>query len=336
LDARDTRRLLALTALLGLAVAATATGCSTMEKSEIEARLLALERNAPARAHGLSKQRVTLEIGGKAQEAELVYLRAGEPQASQVPVVLVHGTPSTLLHWTPLVFGASDFEGLAAHREIYAIEVAGHGMAPGDFGPYDFDRCAEFVIAALRALGLERAHLVGSSYGGEFAWRAALAGPELVASLVLIDSSGIARREGDFLPEEVAMRENPFANFGYLLNSRERITRALEPHYPDLTSDLVEEFYLVCANATNWRAMVALARDENGDRQDELPEIRCPTLLLWGSNDIAYAADYYAQRFADAIPRSELLVLETGHYPHEQDPARVVSELQRFFAEVER
>jgi len=206
-------------------------------------------------------------------------------------------------------------------------------MARGDLGPYSFDRCARFVSAALRGLGLRQVHLVGSSYGGEFAWRAALDEPELVRSLVIIDSSGIARRPGDFLPEEQEMRDNSLARWGYLINSRERITRALEPHFDGIPPGRVEEFFLVCQNAHNWRAMIELARDENGTREGELSRIEAPTLVLWGQDDVAYAPDYYASRFAGEVPRAELRVLErTGHYPHEQHPAEVVRILEDFFA----
>ena len=52
------------------------------------------------------------------------------------------------------------------------------------------------VALAFHDERLERVHLVGSSYGGEFVWRAALNDPDLVAGLVLIDSSGYERREG--------------------------------------------------------------------------------------------------------------------------------------------
>ena len=51
----------------------------------------------------------------------------------------------------------------------------------------------EFVVAFLEAVGAERVCLVGNSYGGEVAWRSALARPDLVEDLVLIGSSGYHR-----------------------------------------------------------------------------------------------------------------------------------------------
>jgi pimeloyl-ACP methyl ester carboxylesterase len=96
--------------------------------------------------------------------------------------------------------------------------------------------------------------------------------------------------------------------------------------------DRVEEFFLVCENAHNWKAMIDLARDENGERQDELGDIQAPTLVVWGADDIAYPLEVYGERFAREIPRAQLAVLpETGHYPHEERPAEVVRLLSGFF-----
>lgn len=321
-----------------LAGAAFAAGCRSLPKAELEERLLAISKNAPVRENGLERRPLEIELGGERLALELTFLHAParSPDPARRPVVLVHGTPSTLFTWTEIAFGGDGFEGLRERRDVYAIEVIGHGVARGDASPYDFERCARFVAAAIRSFGLERVHLVGNSYGGEFAWRAALDAPELVASLALLDSSGYARAEGAFLSEEVQMRENSLARFGWLLNSRERIETALAPHFRTLPPGRVEEMFQICQNADNWHAMVELARDENGDRQDELRDLAAPTLLLWGAEDLAYPREAVAERFAADLPSAELVVLsDTGHYPHEERPALVLAELERFFSERE-
>ena len=132
------------------------------------------------------------------------------------------------------------------------------------------------------------------------------------------------------------MRENGLADYGWILNSRKRIDAALAPHFEVVPPDRVDEFYLVCGNAHNWEAMIDLARDENGTRAAEIPNLAMPVLLLWGADDLAYPPAVYAERFHADIPRSELVVLErTGHYPHEERPARTVEEMRAFFSRVE-
>ncbi|MDG2144747.1 MAG: alpha/beta hydrolase [Planctomycetota bacterium] len=316
--------------------------CSSLPKSELELRLADLSKNAPIGS--LDRLFFNADLGQGDQAYELVYHRAPSTSkgSKRTPVVLVHGTPSTLYSWSELIYGVdassarAGFEGLNADRDVYAIEIVGHGVAPEVSGEITFERCARFVSAAIRALDLEQVQLVGSSYGGEFAWRAALNEPDLIQSLVLIDSSGVARREADWLPEEVAMRDNPLAKIGWVLNSRDRIDVALAPHFDGVPPDRTEEFFLVCDNSSNWKGMVDLARDENGDREGELAELSMPTLLLWGAEDLAYSPGYYAQRFDELIEDSQLTLMPgIGHYPHEQAPSEVVGILEQFFQGVE-
>lgn len=317
-----------------------------MSKGKLEQRLATLGKNSSVGE--LQRLQLEVDLGDGLMEYELVYHHAPRAKSEQTdpsgtPIVLVHGTPSTLYSWGELIYGAEDapgrpgFDGLAAQHDVYAIEVLGHGLAPGDPDGLTFERCALFVGAAIRALGLESVQLVGSSYGGEFAWRTALNEPDLVESLVLIDSSGVRRRAADWLSEELEMRDNSLAKIGWLINSRDRIEVALAPHFRELPPDRVEEFFLVCSNASNWRGMVDLARDENGEREPELAAIKARTLLLWGAKDFAYAPGYYAQRFADEIPGAQLTILPaTGHYPHEERPDQVAAVLGDFFNDQSR
>ena len=88
------------------------------------------------------------------------------------------------------------------------------------------------------------------------------------------------------------------------------------------------------AGFRNWRAMVALCRDENGNRQSDLGQVGQPTLLLWGAEDIAYPVDRFAKAFEEAIPDARLAVIEgAGHYPFEERPAETAAALLAFLEE---
>lgn len=238
-----------------------------------------------------------------------------------LPIVLVPPTPSTCYAFAPLLRGTPSAAGLSARRRAIAFEPPGHGIAPRAAGRITFARCARALIATLDALDLERVHLLGASYGGETAWRAALDHPGRFASLTLLDSAGVPRREGDWLSEEVAMRELAVAKIGWLLNSRARIRSALDPHFDPLPQDSLEEVFLCCSNANNWSAMVDLARDENGTRFGEIGGLAVPTLLGWGERDLAYEPAHYAAAFQQQVPNARLhLFADTGHYPHEERP----------------
>jgi pimeloyl-ACP methyl ester carboxylesterase len=329
--------------LLGAAAVLVAAGsglaCSSLSKAELERRLLTLPKNASLAANGLAT--ATLSLPGHGDGLDVVYAhvprRSDAATTSSTPVVLVHGTPSSLFTWVDVIHGVDGHAGLAEDHDVYALDVVGHGLTRPDLAPYSFQLCADWVAAFIAGLGRGPVHLVGNSYGGEFAWRAAVDNPELVASLTLIDSSGLRREDDDWLPEEQTMRSLPGARFGYVLNSRERVATALQPHFREpLPADRLEEIFLLCDNADNWRAMVELARDENGDRQEDLARLDVPTLLLWGEQDLAYPPERYARRFAETIPGAlAVLVPDCGHYPQEERPAVVIDRLRAFFAETD-
>lgn len=313
--------------LVPSAAALAAIGCRGMDKTEIEARLLALPKNAPVAGLGLSRSALSLEIDGVTRELELVRYGTGTPR-----VVLVHGTPGSLFTWSELVFGRDGEPGLADDMGVLALDVVGHGIQPDALDPLTFQRCADYLGAALEALDLRDVCLVGHSYGGEFVWRAALDHPERVREVVLIDSAGYPRRDDEWLPEEVKLREWSVARWGWLLNSRERVRTALQPHFAEPVSDeRLEEMYLCCNHRGNWRGIVQLARDENGTRAGELTGLRQRTLLIWGERDLAYGVERFARQFERDVPNARLeVVAGAGHYPHEERPAEVARLLREF------
>jgi pimeloyl-ACP methyl ester carboxylesterase len=319
---------------LVLCTAGLAGACVGPDKAELLARVRALPKNEVLAQVPLS-QRTLPAAEETAPPETLTWLRLPRPDAPRV--VLVHGTPGTLSFWSRTILGSTGADGLEADFDVTAIELPGHGVHPDPGVPEGFAALADHLARALRALDLGPVILVGHSYGGEVAWRAALDHPELVASLVLVDSSGLPRADHEWLPEELAMRENPLAGWGWLLSSQERVRTALAPHFRgEIPDGTLEEFTLASSNAANWRTMVALARDENGTRAGELGRLDVPTLLVWGAADVAYPVERFARRFLDAIPDAELVIVEDGgHYIPEEDPQLFVDLLRERFGSPE-
>jgi pimeloyl-ACP methyl ester carboxylesterase len=96
------------------------------------------------------------------------------------PVVLVHGTPLDLRCWDALV------PTLAQSLRVVRYDVRGHGTAADYAMPGSYDALAGDLLAILDELQLERAHVVGHSFGGQIAQAFALGAPERVASLTVV------------------------------------------------------------------------------------------------------------------------------------------------------
>lgn len=307
-------------------------------KKKLEQEIYGGELARPIREHGgLRHETMAWDGVGRSEDgkATLSYFRTGPDEGGEgerPTLVFLHPTPHTLLSFVGTWFGD---EGLARDHEVLALEVLGHGVARPDVGLIGFQDCADWVSAALRHLGVEDAILIGQSYGGEVAWRAALDSIERVRGVVLMDSSGLARREGDWLPEEKAMRSMKLATIGWMLNSRDRVEGALALHYETQPphQEQVTAVARTCDNPSNWRAMVGLCRDENGERFEELADLDRPTLLLWGELDKAYEPSHYGEAFLQKLPDAELeLVPGSGHYPQEEQPALVARAIRAFVA----
>ncbi len=319
---------------LGLVALAAATSCAGMNKSEIQTRLVGLPKNAGMAALGLQRRTAKVQLEGRERDVEYVWTHApaeAGKRRSEAPIVFVHGTPACLFNWSMLCFDGEQASELVGAVDLYAFDVVGHGVGTKSAPPYTFQACADSVRGFLELLDLRNVTLVGQSYGGEFAWRAALDAPERVSKLVLMDSSGYARADGEWLPEEEKLRNWPGAGFGYLLSSRDRIRPALQHHFAaPIRDDQLEEMFLMCENADNWKAMTQLCRDENGTREGEIKSIRQPTLLLWGERDVAYTVEKVAKRFQREIANSRLVLAPAGHYPHEEAVDFVRRELLAF------
>lgn len=98
-------------------------------------------------------------------------------------VLLVHALGLDRLMWEPVM------ERLSAGRRVFAYDVRGHGSAAGSPSPFTMDDTAADLVGVLDALGLDRAHVAGLSYGGGIAQTAAVRHPERFASLALLGTT---------------------------------------------------------------------------------------------------------------------------------------------------
>ncbi|SEG90615.1 4,5:9,10-diseco-3-hydroxy-5,9,17-trioxoandrosta-1(10),2-diene-4-oate hydrolase [Actinacidiphila yanglinensis] len=234
-----------------------------------------------------------LELGG----SRLGYTEVGVGR----PVVWLHGSG-------PGATGMSNFGGnLAAFGEYrnIVLDLPGWGSSPRPETdePLIF-HAAEQVCRALTALGIERAHLVGNSYGGAVAMRVAMRHPERVDRLVLMAPGGVL--PADAPPWPVGL-DRLFAYMAAPEPSREAMAEFVRLMVFDetlATESLVDERY-----ASSLRAHPELPIPPNfGDLTPDLGLVAAPTLLVWGREDQTVPLAW-ADRILAGIPDAELRVL---------------------------
>ncbi|HET6921161.1 MAG TPA: alpha/beta hydrolase [Jiangellaceae bacterium] len=246
------------------------------------------------------------------------YTRAGSGPA----LVMLHGAPSDSRTWQWML------PDLSRDHTVIAWDAPGFGESAAIDDSWRAPQFADALAAFVAALGLERSHLVGHSFGTMVALSLFRRHPAVPASLVLV--GGYAGWAGSLPPDEVARRLEMFVGMAELGD-------AFDPKsYPGLFSDLIpadREAALVTIMRENVRPATIRAAGHIGaetDLRQVLPTIDVPTLVLHGEAD-ARSPLANAEALHAAIPTSQLVVLpKLGHACVVEDPEACATEIRRF------
>ena len=258
-----------------------------------------------------------------------VHLRDEGPRGDPLPIVLLHGTSSSLHTWDGWT------KALAGTRRVIRFDLPGIGLTgPAPDGDYRIERYAGFVAAMLDKLGVARCVLAGNSFGGQVAWETALAYPARVDKLVLVDAAGYPLQPVS-VPIGFRIARIPLLNrlMEFTL-TRSLIESSVRNVYGDpakVTPALVDRYYELTLRAGNRRALVQrFAQFPAGLHPERIRALKVPTLILWGGRDrLLPPGD--GERFHRDIAGSRLVVFDKlGHVPQEEDPAASVAAVKQF------
>ena len=240
----------------------------------------------------------------------LAYARAGAGE----PVVFLHGLALDRQAWETVAAL------LAPAYDTIRLELRGHGATPRATAPHFHH---EDVAAALDALGVDSAHVVGLSLGGAVAVDLALAHPGKVRSLALVDSA----LEGHEWSAEWRRGFRAVRAVGHEHGAA--AARDAWARHP-LFSALVRP-HLERDDGVRWTTP-QLARPLDPPAAGRLAEIRVPALVVVGERDqpdFRAIADFLASR----IPGARQVVLPgTGHVAPLEAPELLADTLREFLA----
>ncbi|MGA4844237.1 alpha/beta fold hydrolase [Streptomyces sp. G45] len=222
-------------------------------------------------------------------------------------------------------------DGLGDRYRVIAFDNRGAGRTPLPEEPLSVAMMADDAAQLLRALRVDRAHVVGYSGGSAIAQELALRHPAAVRSLVLVSTWARSdayltamTRSWHWLvthaPDERAMLE---AFFLWIYTPR--------AHADGTVSRLIDEA-LAFPHPQSPRAFQRqLEPFTRHDTLDRLPGVTAPTLVLAGERDIA-TPPRFGQEVADAVPgaRFEVLPLE-AHQPFQESPDLFNARLHAFW-----
>lgn len=239
------------------------------------------------------------------QEARL-YERGDGPT-----VLVLHGWGGRIESMAPVLTC------LGEGARVLALDLPGFGHAPAPRAAWGTPEYAAFVAGVLADLGVERAHLVGHSFGAKVSLYLAATEPALVDKLVLVGSSGL-RTPASFKARMKRAASRAARGAGRFGAPGEKVRAAI---YGRIAS-------------TDYRdagpMRPVLVKVVNEDLEAMLGAVRAPTLIVWGTKDDAVPVAH-ARTMAAKIPDAGLVLFEgAGHFAYLDEPDRFCRVLNHF------
>lgn len=256
---------------------------------------------------------------------DVAYRRAGTGPV----LVLLHGIAGSSETWLPVM------RLLQRDYTVLAPDFLGHGGSAKPPGDYSLGNLAAGLRDFLHILEVERATVVGQSYGGGVAMQFAYQFPERCERLVLVDAGGLGREVSwmlrlvtlpgaeYLLPVlfSAPVRDCGDSMIRFLRDRGIRYTRATE----------VWRSFASLTEASNRDAFVRTMRaviEPGGQAVSAMDRLYLvagmPALIVWGDKDKIIPLSH-AYQAHEAIPNSRLEIMKgVGHFPHVEEPFRFV------------
>ncbi len=259
------------------------------------------------------------------------YRRAGTGDT----VILIHGLAGSSRTWSAVT------PALSRTHDVLAPDLLGHGESAKPMGDYSLGAFASGLRDLMDALDIERATIVGQSFGGGVAMQLAYQHPERCERLVLVGSGGLGREVSwmlRLLSLPGAEQLMPLVFPKFVADAGNEVGRFLDGQ--GIRSPKISEMwraYSSLAGAENRKAFVRTMRgviEPGGQTVSALDRIHLashlPTLIVWGDCDDIIPVEH-AHAAHEVIEGSRLRILEgVGHFPHVEAPEEFLDTLVEF------
>ncbi|MGI8945395.1 MAG: alpha/beta fold hydrolase, partial [Thermoleophilaceae bacterium] len=265
------------------------------------------------------------------------YVDIGE-QGARRPIVFVHGLSGQWQNWL------ENIPRFARDRRVVAIDLPGFGRSEMPGERISIELYGNFVADVCRRLELTPAVLVGNSMGGFVAAEVAIRAPEVVERLMLLSAAGISQMDIARRPLLAAAKVAGFLATANVAQKRWVARRPTPRHWvmgliarhPSLIKpDAMYEGLLKGADKPGFDPGLRACLEY--DFRDRLPQIACPTLVVWGEKDMIIPvkdADTFVSMIGSGTRK--IIIEDTGHVPMFERPATFNSVLNDFLCYEEK
>lgn len=219
---------------------------------------------------------------------KICYLEGGI--STSEPILFLHGWGVATAPYQEVI------NVLCQRYKVIAPDLPGFGKSDGKNLTWDYDKYANFIIAFLRELNIKKLHLIGHSLGGGVGVTLAATMPDLVSSLILVDSTGIPV---DPIPKVLVQR------------GIEMTGQTPQIRYPQIQQVFQGFAYNLLFKTQNTIYVLLLTLTK--DLKSLLPQIQSPCLIVWGAKDLTTPLSA-GKEFSRLIKNSKLVVVEEGYH----------------------
>ena len=262
------------------------------------------------------------------------YERSGDAASSKPTVVMLHGFGAALESW-------SDIQPMiAAEYPVIRLDLKGFGMSSkGRDGKYSARDQADVVAGVIRALGVNRAVIVGHSFGGAVTFATYLKlraeNDSRIVGLGFIDP-GVYDQPLPFFIRTLRTEFTRWLMYTFTTADwrAETVLRQVYAHDSVRTAERVRRYSrymdLPGAHYAFEQTAEQIIPPDAAALEEQIKTIAVPTLAIWGEEDRIVPVRY-AYRFRAEVPGVRFHLLpETGHAPQEERPADTARLLLEF------
>jgi pimeloyl-ACP methyl ester carboxylesterase len=245
-------------------------------------------------------------------------------------VIALHGIVDSLHTWDQWT------EKMVPRYRVVRMDIPGFGLTgPVRDGIYTKDGFVDFLKTFMTELKIDNGILVGNSLGGAIAWNFALAYPEMVNQLILIDPAGYPME----IPWPLNLAETPgIRHAAKWITPRWIFQMSLKQVFGDpskVTDQMVDRFYELNLRPGNRDALIEIMDSLKKLNHDpafsrNIAHLSVPTLLIWGEKD-TWIPVSHVSRWKQDVPGIQTILYEnTGHVPQLEIPGQVAADIHQW------
>ncbi|QUL36446.1 alpha/beta fold hydrolase [Erythrobacter sp. JK5] len=262
-----------------------------------------------------------------------VHLRDEGPRDG-VPIILLHGSNADLHTWDPWA------EALSGTYRVIRFDQVGHGLTgPDPNGDYTLASFVADIDEVADALEIDRFVLGGNSMGGSHTIGYAIAHPERLYGIVLVDAGGAPVKNDGGGNLGFTIARTPVINQVMRhITPRSLVEKSLRQSVSNqaiVTDEAIDRYWELLRFPGNRAASIErFSRGWTGFDAEQVSQIGVPALILWGAEDrlIPVAAGKW---YDATLPDARLAIYPgIGHLPQEETP-EAVADLQKWLLNLE-